>query len=343
MGESHFPEKEKYVGNAFQLGGTRRYCLTDGIANGCRCIDVNTGSGFAYTVVCDRGLDISLASYQGINLVFLTENAEAHPAFFDAADTNWLRTFSGGLLTTCGPSHLGPPCEDGGETLGQHGRWTALPAKNVYSKTDYKTGKIEITGELKDSAPFGHKISIHRTITSYLGKNEVTVEDTITNEGGQAVPLNVLYHINFGYPFLSEDMTVRIPSKQCVGYDDTDKQLLEQASVKAPQNNHLEKNYLHTFEGQDRITAWVHNPKLKNGLAAAVTFDPRELPYLTQWVLENVKDYVLALEPANVPCQSRSFLRESNLLPFLQPGEAKTLRVKIEVMAENETIRKKLG
>ena len=64
---------DPYVGNLLQLGGTRHYCLTDGQANGTRCIDVRTGSGFAFTVVCDRGMDISLASYKAKQLIYVFE------------------------------------------------------------------------------------------------------------------------------------------------------------------------------------------------------------------------------------------------------------------------------
>ena len=336
-------DTKQYMGSPCQAGGTRHYRLTDGIADGCRCIDVNTGSGFSYTVVCDRGLDISLASYKGINLVFLTENTEAHPAYFDSFDINWLRTFSGGLLTTCGPTHLGPPCEDDGEILGQHGRWTSLPAKKVCDLSDFETGMLKITGELHDSTPFGHKIGIKRSICSQWGTSSVVIEDEITNEGGKACPLNLLYHINFGYPLLSEDAVVHVPSKECVGYDAyTNERMDEQASIKKPDGKNAEKNYLHTFSGEE-ATVWIHNPKLENGLAVAITFDSKELPYLTQWVLEDIKDYVLALEPANVPCESRDYLRKNKLLPFLAPGETKKFSVSITVISGNDKIAEKLG
>ena len=171
----------------------------------------------------------------------------------------------------------------------------------------------------------------------------MVIEDEITNEGGKDCPFNLLYHINFGYPLLSEDTTVHVPSKQCVGYDEyTNQRMDEQASIKAPNGANAEKNYMHTFSGNTE-TVWIHNPALEDGLAVSITFDSKDLPYLTQWVLEDVKDYVLALEPANVPCESRDYLRKNGLLPFLAPGETKKFRVKIQVIAGNDTIEKKLG
>lgn len=334
-----------YIGNNYQIGGTRHYRLTDGNSNDCRCIDVRTGSGFEYTVVCDRGLDISLASYKGTNLVYLTENLESNPAFYDCWETEWLRTFSGGLLTTCGPTNLGSPCEDNDEKLGQHGRWSALSAKQVRDFTDFENGKIEIEGTLYDSVTFGHKLKINRKIKSEFGKSSVIIEDTVKNEGGNPVPLNILYHINFGYPFLSETATVHIPSDNCRGYDDyTQVRLSECNTIKSPDSNNLEKNYLHTFNKKnDNITVWVHNKKIADGLAVYITFDTGQLPYLTQWTLEGVKDYVLALEPANVPCESRDILRKNNILPHISPGETVSLRVEIGIVEGNDNIKKNLA
>lgn len=281
---------ESYIGNNYQIGGSRHYRLTEGSGDGCRCIDVRTGTGFEYTIVCDRGLDISLASYKGTNLVYLTEGMEANPSFYDPWETEWLKTFSAGLLTTCGPTYLGPPCNDNGQKLGQHGRWSSLPGKKICDLTDFNEGKIEICGELCDSVLFGHKIKINRKITSEFGKSSVKIEDSIKNEGGSPAPLNVLYHINFGYPFLDENAEIHIPSETCCGYDDyTNKHLNERRTIKSPDADHKEKNYLHTFSKDSKnVTAWIHNKNIDDGLAFFITFDSKKLPYMTQWVLENV-------------------------------------------------------
>lgn len=340
----HRNKIKQYIGNTYQIGGTRHYRLTDGNTDGCRCIDVKTGSGFDYTVVCDRGLDISLASYKGINLVHLTDTAETNPAFYDPWDAEWLRTFSAGLLTTCGPVNLSSPCTDNGEKLGQHGRWSSLSGKQICDMTDFDEGKIEIKGRLSDSFLFGHKLKIDRKIKSEFGKSSVLVEDRITNEGSRSTPLNILYHINFGYPLLCEDATVHVPSSKCMGYDDyTNERLGEQRTIKSPDGENSEKNFLHTFDTEDDITTvWVHNKKLAGGLAVYIKFDNKKMPYLTQWVLEDIKDYVLALEPANVPCEPRNALRERNMLPHIEPGETVDFRVEIGVIEGNKDIEKHL-
>src|SRR5665647_2161357 len=104
----------QYIGNQAQLGGTRHYVLSDGRGRDMRAIDVNSGSGLHYTILPDRGMDISLASYKGINLVYLTCNGETHPAYYEPENLGWLHTFTGGLLTTCGLTHVGGPAIDEG-------------------------------------------------------------------------------------------------------------------------------------------------------------------------------------------------------------------------------------
>ena len=85
--------------------------------------------------------------------------------------------------------------------------------------------------------------------------------------------------------------------------------------------------------------ALVWNKDLAGGLAAYVKFSPENLPYMNQWVLEDWKDYIVALEPANVPCESRNILREMGILPILQPGQTKTFRIEIGVVAGNDNIQ----
>jgi hypothetical protein len=110
-------ETLKYIGNLSQLGGCRHYTLIEGPAHGMRATDINTGNGLQYTVLPDRAMDISLASYKGTNLVYLTCNGETNPAFYEHEGVGWLRTFAAGLLTTCGLTYL--DCMEGFQQLRQ--------------------------------------------------------------------------------------------------------------------------------------------------------------------------------------------------------------------------------
>src|SRR5436309_13994394 len=85
IGQQSYNRREllRRVGNIAQLAEIRPYQLTDGSSRGVAAVDVDTGGGFRFTVLPDRGLDISRASWRGINLVYQTPSGEAHPAFYD--------------------------------------------------------------------------------------------------------------------------------------------------------------------------------------------------------------------------------------------------------------------
>jgi len=339
IGNQNYTRAEllRRIGNPAQLGGTRHYTLSDGRSKNVAAIDVDTGSGFRFTVLPDRGLDISLASYKGLNLVYLTPNGEVHPAFYEPEDIGWLRTFSGGLVTTCGLTHIGPPCLDDGQRLGLHGRYAASPARQVCDRSgwDGDDYRVEISGVVEECALFGNKIRLTRTITTSLCSNALTICDVAENFGYSTSPFTILYHVNAGFPLL--DATARLlltaktshplDERSATGFDHRD-------VVSEPTPAFAAQNYLHTMAcGQDgRAAAALVNRELLDGLALYVRFDPAELPYLNQWKMMGEGDYAMGIEPSNSPCTPRSELRSEGLLPMLEPGQRRTIRVEIGIL-----------
>jgi len=307
------------TGSLRQLAGTRHSILTDGGAGGVRAIDVNTGGGLAYTILPDRGLDISLASFRGVNIAYLSPQEELSAAYYNYSENEWLRTFFGGLLTTCGPVNFGPACEDEGKSYGIHGRFNVTPARNVCDATDVAEGVIKVSGSIANYVLFGEKLEIRRTISSVVGENSIKIEDTIINHGDEATPNMMLYHINFGYPLLDEGVSIYVNSESCAGYDEYSQQQIGDAVCFGPPcPTNQEKNYLHVMGGQTRGVAGIRNDEL--GFGVEISFDTAALPLLTQWKCERARDYVLALEPGNAPCESIADVRKSGKLPVLGPG-----------------------
>jgi len=318
------------VGSLRQLAGTRHSILTNGGAGGVRAIDVNTGGGLSYTVLPDRGLDISLASFRGINFAYLSPQEELSPAYYNSRTDEYHRTFFGGLLTTCGPVNFGPACEDGDTSYGLHGRFNVTSAANVCDSTDVANGEITISGRVANYVLFGEKLEIRRTISSPVGENVIRIKDTITNLGDEAVPNMMLYHINFGYPILDVNAKIEVNSETCVGYDEYSQQHIgELAGMGAPNAANREKNYLHTMNRETNGLASIHNAEL--GFGVQIKFDTSTLPYLTQWKYERARDYVLALEPSNAPCESIADIRKAGKLPMLEAGSSVVHSVEIAI------------
>ena len=316
-----------FTSNVSQIGGARHYTLSDGWSRNLRGIDVNTGSGLQYTIMPDRGMDLSLASFKGINLVYLTCNGETHPAHYEPEGFGWLRTFAGGLLTTCGLTYLGAPTIDEGENLGLHGRYSTIPARQVADLSGWVNDAyvIKIKGIVEEGHFFGPKLRNERVYTSVLGHNSIIIRDTVTNFGNKPSPFMILYHINLGYPFLSEhseliiDPLNTIPVNSAAGTG-----MKNFRSFIKPVDNYSEQVFCHTLRESDDGNASVTLNNKKLGISLQIRYNIHELPYLIQWKMLGKGEYVLGLEPSNVPGKNRKDLRTENSLPMLQPGESVT-------------------
>jgi len=324
----------KYIGNLSQLGGCRHNTLSEGWARGMRAADINTGSGLQYTVLPDRAMDISLASYKGINLVYLTCNGETHPAFYEPEGVGWLRTFAAGLVTTCGLTYLGSPCEDKGEQLGLHGRISTAPARQFADLSDWDGEKycIKVRGIIEEGFVFGNKIRSERTITSVLGESIIHLHDKITNFGNKPSPFTILYHMNFGFPFLSENTELIVDPSETIPRDpDAVPGLNEFRRFIKPQPDFKEQVFYHKMKGNNAGETEVTIRNQTVNTTVTIKFNIEQLPYITQWKMMGCGEYVLGIEPCNIPCKSRNVLRKENILPFLLPGESKTIDLEIIV------------
>ena len=336
-------ELERQVGNMNQLGGIRHYNLSEGRSKSVSGVDFETGSGFRFTVLPDRGLDISSATYKGINLVYLTPNGEAHPAFYEPEGLNWLRTFFGGLLTTCGLTYMGHPCKDGDEELGLHGRYSASPARKVSDSSAWEGDdyRLEVSGIVEECALFGDKLRLHRAISARIGEKSLNISDKVENFGYRESPFTILYHINLGFPLLDESGEFILSKTESEPYDEIAKASMDKMNVFSPPVPGFEEQcYLHRMAGDEDGYAYAGliNRKLLGGLGVYVKFNTESLPYLTEWKMMGEGDYVLGMEPCNAKVVGRSSLRKDNRLPFLKPGENKEMRLEIGVLEGEEEI-----
>jgi hypothetical protein len=330
-------ELNERIGNLAQLGGTRRVILDDGPAKGVAAIDVDTGTGFSFTVLPDRGLDISRASYNGLSLVHLTANGEVHPAFYDRHGLGWLRNFFAGLLTTCGITNIGPPGTDGEQELGLHGRYTNLPAQRVQdgSGWDGDEYRIEITGTVEECVLFGDKLRLTRTISTQIGRRGLTIHDRVENFGHQPSPFTILYHVNPGFPLLdaASDLVATVAETEPAN-EHSAKAIGEWHRFSAPVAGFEEMNYLHTAKPDTDgfACAAMINRELAGGLGLKVRWDTATLPYFNEWKMMGQGDYVVGIEPCNSPCEMRADVRKKGLLPMLEPGETRDMTVEITIL-----------
>lgn len=329
-------EIKRYVGHPEQVAGIKLVEGADGVERSVRMLQVWTGSGLTFNVLADRGMDISTCQFKGVSLTWRSPVGDAHPAYYDAAGANWLWTFQGGLVVTCGLDNFGPATQDEGEDVGQHGRASSLPAKAVSYQTYWKDDayQLEISGEMRQTRVYGVNLALRRRITTALGSNKIRIEDRVTNEGFSPQPHMLLYDINLGFPLLSEHARLKFEVEKTVPWDELARQEIDQWMVfEPPSEDYVERDYTHTPRADENGWAKLEleNPELKLGLQ--LSFDQKTLPYLAQWKMMREGLYVLAVQPMNTHVWGgRAEVRKQNALPYLQAGESRNYTLEIEVI-----------
>jgi hypothetical protein len=326
----------RYAGSMNQIAGIQPLEASEGLERGSRLLQVWTGSGLTFNVLPDRAMDIAACQYKGMSLAWRSATGDAHPAFYEPSGAGWLRTFQGGMLVTCGMDTFGPPVRDGAEELGQHGRASNLPARQVGCQAGWVDGayQLELTGEMRQARVFGENLLLHRRISTSLGSKTIRLEDTVTNQGFSPQAHMIMYHINTGFPLLSEMTHLKFDVLETVPEDDASaKALADWRVFQPPTPGFQEQNFVHTpvVNPDGWACAKVENHSL--GLGLRLSFDTRTLPYLNEWKMMGEGLYVLAIEPMNCnPLPGRAAMQAQKSLPYLQPGESCRYALELEVV-----------
>lgn len=307
-----------YLGHKAQLYSVEEHRLVGGKGDGMRLFEVRNGLGLECTIAADRCADIYRLSYMGRNMGYFSPCGYVGPAYYDKTGANWLDSFTAGFLTTCGLTAAGSPCVDEGEELPLHGTVGNIPAEHAWWHAE--GDNLVVEAEIIDARLNSQKLHLHRKIAFSTVENKWTLTDVVTNYGGKVSPIMVLYHMNMGYPLLSENAEVVIPSVKVTPRNDhAAKDLDTHLQMLKPIPNCEEQCYYHTFEKEGK--AKIYNPDI--GLGLAITFDAENLNSFCQWKMMGKHDYVLGLEPGNCLPDGRDVMRKNGTLQFLNPGESR--------------------
>ena len=314
-----------YIGHASQLCGVEEVRLVGGKGDGMRLLQIRNAAGLEMTVSADRCGDISRLVYKGDNFGYFSANGYVAPAYYDQPGAGFLKSFTAGFLTTCGLTAVGSPCIDEGEELPLHGTVGNLPCERIWWTED--EDNLCIHAEINDSGIFARKLHMSRLITVSKCDAKFTITDTVENRGDTESPVMILYHMNMGYPLLSENSVVEIPSEAVAPRTEhAAKDLDTWHKMLPPTANFEEQCYFHSFS-EDGFAS-IYNPDIRKGLA--IRYDARNLGYFTEWKMMGYRDYVLGLEPGNCLPDGRDVMRREGKLQILQPGESCTFQVNID-------------
>ena len=266
---TEYTRKLRYAGNRNQLFSVKNYIMTDGRANNLRAIDVINGKGLFMTILPDRCMDIYQLIYKDTNMSYISAAGAVHPSYYDNRGFEFLRSFYAGFLTTCGLETICGPSEDAGEALGLHGRISNTPADNYYTQiTEDGEPEIVITGTMTQARLFGDKYSLTREIKISTCENRFEIRDVVKNIGYNRSPHMILYHLNYGYPFLDENIEINLPADETAPADDFAAQDLDKwDKFNTPQRGIDEQCYYHKLRTDAAGCAKysLYNPILKKG------------------------------------------------------------------------------
>jgi hypothetical protein len=329
------------VGDVSQVGGARLVTFADGPESGVLAAEVRTGSGFAYTVLPGRGMDLGFAEFRGVPLCWRSSTGEVAAAHYEPEGEGWLRGFSGGLMATCGLTTAGWPSTDQGERLPLHGRASYLQARSVYVDGEWQDDEyvMWVQGRTRQTVVFGEDLRLTRRVWSRLGENRLYVDDVLENLGHSSAPLMLAYHLNVGFPLLddgSELVSSTLDAEPITA--DRDAALRDAAHYGPPRADWQATVLVHRLRaGEDgwARTAFVNR---QLGLALYVKQRPDQLPLLWQWKQLGQGTYVAGVEPANCFGRGRADDRERGTLQFLAPGEKRAFSLEIGVLDSPQLI-----
>jgi len=334
------------ISNPNQVGGIETSILDNGLGKGSRIAWINTGSGLRFKVVIDRAMDISDAFFNENSLAWHSALGIVNPQPFSNNGVEWLRTFGGGLLVTCGLTHVGGPESDDFGDRGLHDQISNTSAQiESIIQPDPAMGKFDmsITGIIRQGHPLGPNLVMRRTVSAVLGESVIKIKDEITNRGNTPVPHMLLYHFNFGWPLVDEGSEIIWSGQWTPRESGSQNQIFKEGNdfrtCLPPIDAHLgggeEAVFIDVDADEEGLCkCGIHNKKL--GLDLTLEFKKDQLPWLTNWQHWGKGEYVMGLEPGTNPPVGQKKARETGELIFINPGETKEYDLTISVLNNKE-------
>ena len=265
---------ERKVGKIAQIRFVKEIYI-----DGKHCILAQNGA-LEFLFNKDNALDIVWAKYKGVNLSFLSKNG------LNDGARDFVGNFEGGFLYTCGMDNISS-CVDGKHIHG------SLHYKKCEVAYGYEQdGVLYICGEVKESALFGKNLRLKRQFA--ITENSLSIQDTVENMDYSDTQYVLLYHINYGYPFLDECLQMDIPVLKSEPLTEiAQKRSADMFRITAPVDKGAEDVYYHTLsEGKVRL----FNPE--QNIAVEMLYDINDFPVTLEWKSMISGDYSLGIEPS---------------------------------------------
>jgi len=320
--------------------------LYGGLSDGVDILTINNGK-LSFTVVPTKGMSIWKGEYQGIFLGWGSPvKSLVNPSYINLEGRRglgWLYGFNEWIVT-CGLESFGAPGLDVvKDNMGNnievlltlHGRIANIPASLVKVKVGLEPPfELGVEGVVYESSLFGSNLKLTTSITTIPGSNTLKILDTIENLRSVPDEMQILYHCNYGKPFLEEGARFLAPVKRVAPRNEISMKEIDSFHVFGPPESGLVERlyFMELLSDKDGYTeAMLVN---KGGdKAISHRFSVKDLPFFTLWKNTAAEEdgYVIGLEPATSFPNTKGFERKHNRVIRLKPRKKYHAELKVSV------------
>lgn len=324
----------------------RKSVLRGGLCDGVDFIEVDNGA-FRFSLVPTRGMGLWRGDYRGLPVGWQAPiKGPVHPHHVHLTERGGLGWLSGfdEAIVRCGLDWTGGPgCDVATNNQGArvqtphtlHGRIANLPASRVAVEViPGEVPELVVTGEVEEAALFLPQFTLRTRIRTALGSNVVHIRDEIVNRKSAPAEMELLYHCNFGPPFLEEGAELLLPSRLVAPRDaHAATEIATCGRYGPPTPGYVERCYWYEPLGDADGDSLAMLRNAAADRAVIVRFNVAQLPYFTQW--KNIgplaEGYVTGLEPGTDYPNAKPFEREQGRLCVIPAGGSHVAELALEV------------
>lgn len=328
--------------------------LSGGMSDGVDIIEVNNGK-MKFTIVPTRGMGFWRGEIEGNQIGWISPaQRPVHPGFINALEQGglgWLKGFNE-CIVRCGLNSNGAPgldrVRDNNGNIAEvmltlHGNIANIPAHYVEIQViPGDPAEIVIIGVMEESRCFCPQYRLTTTYRTKVGSSVLSYNDHVLNFADSPTEFMMLYHCNFGSPFLDKGAKLVCPALEVAPRDARAQEDIDTwDTYRGPEAGYVEQaNFLDMGAREDGTTmAMLRNACGDKGVI--MRWNKNQLPSFCQWkhTTGMNEGYVTGLEPAiNYP-NPKVFERERGRVLTLQPGETYDIDVAMEVVLGVDAVK----
>ncbi len=320
--------------------------LKGGISDGVDIIEVDNGAS-SFVIVPTRGMNLWRGQSKGLRLGWdsPTKNP-VNPMFItplEQGGLGWLKGFNE-CIVRCGMNSNGAPGPDrvvdnNGNVaevmLTLHGNEANLPAKYVEVQIiDGDPAEIVVIGVVEEARPFCPQYRLTTRMSTFVGSKRLDIHDDVMNFADSPCEFEMLYHCNFGQPFLGKDSKLVVPALEVAPRDArAQEDIATWQRYLEPVAGYVEQCYFMDMAARADGSTLAMLRNAEGSCGVTVRWNRNQLPSFTQWKHTTGlnEGYVTGLEPAvNYP-NAKMFEREKGRVVTLKPQQHYAIDLAVEV------------